>query len=188
MCGKDGWEVSGQIRNVISWTCWQNCVIAFTLSRVIRWQKICRLYLWYKAHSIEHTNHNISVRSKLANIRNGECSNQRRNFHKMFPPKIGIIFAKPREKEKALVSRRRHWWVFYSLFPTSSNIANMSAVSSPEEDYRLMILIVVASFIILSLILIIGITSCLLICFEDTDHLHLSGDGQKVGVGDRAGN
>jgi len=42
-----------------------------------------------------------------------------------------------------------------------------------------MILIVVASFIILSLILIIGITSCLLICFEDTDHLHLTGDGQK---------
>ena len=57
----------------------------------------------------------------------------------------------------------------------------MSDVSSPEEDYRLMILIVVASFIILSLILIIGITSCLLICFEDTDQLHLTGDGQKVG-------
>ena len=30
-----------------------------------------------------------------------------------------------------------------------------------------MILIIVSSFIILSLILIIGITSCILICFED---------------------
>ena len=35
-------------------------------------------------------------------------------------------------------------------------------------------------------VLYIGITSCLLICFEDIDHLHLSGDGQKVGAGDRA--
>ena len=41
-------------------------------------------------------------------------------------------------------------------------------VSSPDEDYRLVILIVVSSFIILSLILIIGITSCILICFEDS--------------------
>ena len=40
--------------------------------------------------------------------------------------------------------------------------------SQPEEDYRLMILIIVSSFIILSLILIIGITSCILICFEDS--------------------
>merc|ERR1712038_2229716 len=43
-----------------------------------------------------------------------------------------------------------------------------SDFSSPDEDYRLFILIVVSSFIILSLILIIGITSCILICFEDS--------------------
>ena len=43
-----------------------------------------------------------------------------------------------------------------------------SSFSSPDEDYRLFILIVVSSFIILSLILIIGITSCILICFEDS--------------------
>ena len=38
----------------------------------------------------------------------------------------------------------------------------------PEDDDRLFILILVASFIILSLILIIGVTTCILICFEDT--------------------
>ena len=45
---------------------------------------------------------------------------------------------------------------------------SVSTFSSPDEDYRLFILIVVSSFIILSLILIIGITSCILICFEDS--------------------
>ena len=40
--------------------------------------------------------------------------------------------------------------------------------SHPDEDDRLLILIIVSSFIILSLILIIGITSCILICFEDS--------------------
>ena len=67
-------------------------------------------------------------------------------------------------------------WVLDTLSPHCS---------TPEEDYRLMILIVVSSFIILSLILIIGITSCILICFEDYDHTHcdLNNHIQKVGYG-----
>ena len=155
MCGQDynlkSSQVSGQIiiRNVISWECWQNCVIAFTLSRVIRWQKICRLYLWYKAHSIEHTNHNISVRSKLANIRNRECSNQRGNLNKMFPPKIGMFFAKPREKEKALVSRRRHWWVFCSLlhYKIFGMISFRMEIQSPfRHGHQLILLLKVELF------------------------------------------
>merc|ERR1711997_199099 len=50
----------------------------------------------------------------------------------------------------------------------TENMEEHSDFSSPDEDYRLFILIVVSSFIILSLILIIGITSCILICFEDS--------------------
>ena len=83
-------------------------------------------------------------------------------------------------------------WVFSSssqsqifLLSMTSDMGNLSGYSSsleamwtilmqakfvrdPEEDDRLFILILVASFIILSLIFIIGITTCILICYEDT--------------------
>ena len=36
-----------------------------------------------------------------------------------------------------------------------------------EDDVRLMILMIVSSFIILSLISIIGITTCVLLCYDD---------------------
>ena len=36
-----------------------------------------------------------------------------------------------------------------------------------EEDDRLLILILVASFIIIGMIVIIGVVSCVLLCFED---------------------
>ena len=39
-----------------------------------------------------------------------------------------------------------------------------------EEDVRLLLLIVASSFIIISMMLVIGVVSCILLCFEDSLH------------------
>ena len=73
------------------------------------------------------------------------------------------------ENTKSLKSDKvAHTILFLKLL--SSIICKMGRiwlVASREEDDRLLILILVASFIIIGMIVIIGVVSCVLLCFED---------------------